>query len=164
MSSLSSRPRDAGGPGTSRRSASKFQITTARPADHSAIHHLLVSVFHGPSPTEFQAQLDHPTYETTDRLLVKCDGRVVSHLRLQHRTMWFGQLTVPVTHVSDVATLPEYRGQGLASALIKAADKMIREGHSTSQIVKAVGLTSRTIERRRARLRVAGAQRDLFQN
>src|SRR5215207_11131755 len=47
------------------------RLVPARAGDHAAIHHLLLSQFRGPSPLEFQAQLDEPLYEPTDRLLVK---------------------------------------------------------------------------------------------
>ena len=46
-----------------------------------------------------------------------------------HREMQFGDLVLPVGLVADVATLPEYRGQGCATALLEAARQMlIRQG------------------------------------
>ena len=58
-----------------------WRVVPATPADQAAIHQFLVSVFHQPSPAEFQAQLEEPTYEPADRLLVKSGSRIVAHLR-----------------------------------------------------------------------------------
>jgi hypothetical protein len=53
----------------------------------------------------------------------------VAHLRTLHREMQFGDLVLPVGLVADVATLPEYRGQGCATALLESARQMlIRQG------------------------------------
>jgi len=98
-----------------------WRVVSATPADHAALYQFLVSVFRQPSQAEFQAQLEDPTYEPADRLLVKNGPRIVAHLRMLHREMHFGNLVIPVGLVSDVATLPEYRGQGCATALLEAA-------------------------------------------
>ena len=47
-----------------------WRVVTATAADQAAVYQFLVSVFHQPSQTEFQAQLEDPTYEPADRLLV----------------------------------------------------------------------------------------------
>ncbi len=93
------------------------------------IHQFLVSVFHKPSPAEFQAQLEEPSYETADRLLIKNGSQIIAHLRLLNREMRFGGLVLPVGIIADVATLPEYRGHGCATALLSAARKsLLRDG------------------------------------
>jgi GNAT superfamily N-acetyltransferase len=102
-----------------------WRVVAATPADQQAIHQFLVSVFHQPSLSEFQAQLDDPTYEPADRLLVKSGPRIVAHLRMLHREMHFGCLVLPVGLVVDVATLPEYRGQGCATALLETACQIL---------------------------------------
>src|SRR6266567_4916887 len=53
--------------------APRLRLAVAKTGDHGLLHNLLVSVFHGPSLAEFQAQLDEPGYEPADRLIVK-DG------------------------------------------------------------------------------------------
>ena len=98
-----------------------WRVVAATPADQPAIFQFLVGVFRQPSPAEFQAQLEDPAYEPADRLVIKCGARIVAHLRLLHREMQFGGRVLPVGLVADVATLPEYRAQGCATALLSAA-------------------------------------------
>lgn len=93
------------------------------------IHRFLVSVFHQPSPAEFQAQLEEPSYEPSHRLLIKDGSHIVAHLRMMHRECRFGGRVLPVGILADVATSPEYRGHGCATTLLCAARKeLLREG------------------------------------
>ena len=97
--------------------------------DHPAAHQLLSSVFHGPSSTEFHAQIEDPGYEPVDRLLIKLGDRVAAHVRTKRHTLQFGSQQVEAGGVFDLATLPEYRQQGMATALLVAAEKrFIRDG------------------------------------
>ncbi len=96
-------------------------MVSASAGDHALIHPFLVSVFHGPSTAEFQHQLEEPAYEPMHRLVVKDGSQIVAHLRIMYREMRFGQLLLPVGLLTDLATLPEYRGCGCASALLSAA-------------------------------------------
>ena len=110
-------------------SRASWRVIQASVGDHPAIHSFLTSIFRGPSTTEFQAQLENPTYEPIDRLLIKDGDRIVAHLRMASREMRFGTLTLPVGLISDLATLPEYRGHGCASALLREAEKqLLRDG------------------------------------
>ncbi len=112
-----------------------LKLSIAGAGDHPSIHHLLLSVFHAPSQAEFQAQLEEPSYEPTDRLVIKRDERVVSHLRMANREMFFGAMTLPVSFVSDIATLPEYENVGCATALLNAAEeKVISEGAALAML------------------------------
>lgn len=105
-----------------------FRVLTARPGDHHAIQRLLVSVFHQPSSSEFQAQLEDPFYEPSDRLVVKRVEQVVAHARAVNREMHFGDRILPVSTISDLAVLPEYRSEGCASELLRAAEHAIIDG------------------------------------
>jgi predicted acetyltransferase len=78
------------------------------------------------SEVEFQAQLDEPSYEPWDRWLVKVQGQVVAHLHaVRQEIRWAGQVWNAVRLV-DLALLPEYRGQGCASALLMAVEQQLR--------------------------------------
>lgn len=109
-------------------SASSVRLAVAGAADHYAIFDFLVSVFRAPSSSEFQAQLEEPWYEPNDRLLIKHVSGIVGHLRLTHRDIHFGPLALPAVGVSELATAPAYRRRGLATALIVAAERRMREG------------------------------------
>jgi predicted acetyltransferase len=104
-------------------------VVVGTAGDHPAVSLFLGSLLPERSTVDFQSQLDEPTYEPSDRLLVKHGQGVTSHLRLSARDMRFGTATLPISHAADVATLPEYRGRGYASALLDAAErKMRRDG------------------------------------
>jgi GNAT superfamily N-acetyltransferase len=98
---------------------------TAR--DHSVIQRLLTSVLHAPSQAEFQAELDQPLYDPSDRLVVKEGSRIVSHVFASSRMMDFDSLRIPVGVVDQLVTLPEHRGQGNGSALLEAAEEQLAE-------------------------------------
>ena len=109
--------------------AEPLQVGPAGPGDHPSIQLFLQNVFQAPSSAEFQAQLEDPSYEPSDRLVAKFGERVVSHLRLSKREVNFGSRMLPITLVSDVGTLPEFRTKGCASNLLESAEQqMIEEG------------------------------------
>lgn len=69
-------------------------------------------------------------------MIVKRGDRLVAHLRLANQEMHFGSTSIPISVVSDVATLPEFRGQGFATALLKAADQQMIECGSQLGILR----------------------------
>src|SRR5262249_33227905 len=95
--------------------------------DQPSIHELLVSVFHGPSLVEFQAQLDEPGYEASDRLIVKDGEEIAAHLRLAKQTIQVDSVTLPAARFMDLATAPQFRERGLATALIAAGERAAAE-------------------------------------
>lgn len=105
----------------------QLSVTPATAGDHPAIHSLLRSVQHQPSPAEFQAQLDEPSYEPVDRWLVRSQEQIVAHLRILRREVHWGAQVWPAPWLADLATLPEYRGRGCASALLAAAERQFQQ-------------------------------------
>ena len=101
--------------------------TPGRAGDHVDIFQLLLAVFQAPSREEFYASQDDPLYEPTDRLIVKRNGRILSHLHLTKRSLRFGAVKLPVAGVNWLGTLPEHRGQGCAAALMRGAESQMRE-------------------------------------
>jgi len=114
-------------PGVRRGSVAGIAVAPGTVGDHPAVYQFLLNVFQEPSTAELQSQLDEPTYEPSDRLLVKHGDSVAAHLRVIRRDMRFGAATLPIAYVADAATLPEYRGRGYASALLAAAEQKMRE-------------------------------------
>ncbi len=97
-------------------------------ADHEAVFQALVHVFPGGDREAFFGALGDPAYLPEQRLLVKVDGRVVSHAHLTERTIRYGEKsTLSMNGVMWVGTLPEYRGLGFAQNLIRLADGRARE-------------------------------------
>lgn len=113
-----------------------WRLVAGKAGDHLSIWNLLQSVFHGPSSMEFQAQLDEPQYEPTNRLLIKKGDAVIAHLRLSPRAIHFGGLEVPVSHFMDLATTSEYQGLGLATILLAAGERQARAENTTLALVR----------------------------
>lgn len=104
-------------------------------ADHEAVYQTLLHVFHGPDRETFLGALSDPTYRPDQRLLVKVDGRIVSHLHLTQRTARYGSVAIPMSGVMWVGTLPEYRGMGFAQNLMRLAEKRARETETALEVL-----------------------------
>ena len=105
----------------------RLRLLAAKTGDHPSIHGLLVSVFHGPSLAEFQAQLDEPGYEASDRLIVKDGEEIAAHLRLARQSIQLDSVVLPAARFMDLATAPEFRSRGLATALLAAGERAAAE-------------------------------------
>ncbi len=116
-----------------RRGSVEFGLGTE--ADHEAVYQTLLHVFHGPDRDSFLGALGDPSYRPEQRLLVKVDGRVVSHIHLTERKIRYGTTQLPMNGVMWVGTLPEYRGLGFAQNLMRLADERARE---TGAVVQAL--------------------------
>lgn len=103
-----------------------FLIHPGSAGDHPAIFKLLRSVFHQPTPSGFNAQLEDPFYEPTDRIIAKRHRDVVGHALITKREMYFGDLRIPFAGLRDLATLPEYRRQGLGAELLDQAERQMK--------------------------------------
>jgi ribosomal protein S18 acetylase RimI-like enzyme len=96
-------------------------------ADHEAVYQTMLHVFQGPDRESFLGALSDPSYKPEQRMLVKVDGRVVSHLHMTDRTVRYGSVSMAMNGVIWVGTLPEYRGLGFAQNLVRLADGRARE-------------------------------------
>jgi GNAT superfamily N-acetyltransferase len=108
-----------------RRGAVEYAVGTE--ADQEAVYQTLLHVFHGPDRETFLGTLWEPSYKPDQRLLVKVDGRIASHVHLTDRTVRYGSVTLPMNGLTWVGTLPEYRGLGFAQNLIRLADDRARD-------------------------------------
>lgn len=105
-------------------------------ADHEAVFQTLSHVFPGVDREAFFGALGDPDYRPEQRLLVKVDGRVVSHALLTERPIRYGtSASLKANGVLWVGTLPEYRGLGFAQNLIRLADG---RGRETDVAVQAI--------------------------
>jgi GNAT superfamily N-acetyltransferase len=114
-----------------RRGSVEFCLGTE--ADHEAVYQTLLHVFHGPDRESFLGALSDPAYRPDQRLLVKVDGRVVSHIHLTDRSVRYGAARLHLNGVMWVGTLPEYRGLGFAQNLMRVANDRARETGSVLQ-------------------------------
>lgn len=106
---------------------SEPSIISANAGDHTLIHELLRAVQRAPSSGDFSSWLDEPSYEPSDRLLIKSNGRVVAHVQMLPRTAWFGGVQMPIAGVLDLACLPEFQEAGFADGLLAMAEQSMQQ-------------------------------------
>ena len=114
-----------------RRGAVEFSVGTE--ADQEAVYQNLLHVFHGPDRDAFLGALSDPAYKPEQRLLVKVENRVISHVHLTERLVRYGSVVLRMNGVMWVGTLPEYRGLGFAQNLMRLADSRAREADTLLQ-------------------------------
>ncbi len=113
------------------------KIMPACAGDHPAIHRFLSNVFKTSIPSaDFNIQLDNPSYEPSNRLLVRHGSIIISHARIIDREIRFGDEQIPVSYLTEMGTTPEFRGHGVGTALLGAADQQMRLGGSCIGILR----------------------------
>lgn len=112
---------------SSRARSTSLLVTAANAGDHKPIYDFLRVANCAPTQADFFASLDEPTYEPTDRLLVKLDGQIIAHAQVLERVAWFLGSKLPVGGVESLATLPEIRDAGYERLLISAAEQTLRD-------------------------------------
>jgi GNAT superfamily N-acetyltransferase len=114
-----------------------WQLVPGHAGDHALVHALLRAVNQAPSYDDFVTWLDEPTYEPSDRLLVKHGNQIVAHLQVLHRTAWFEDVRLPVGSAQDLAVLPEYSDAGYDRQLIAAAERAMRDSQAIVSLIRA---------------------------
>lgn len=102
------------------------EVLLGRAGDHPEVQQLLLHVLHAPSRDEFHAWSEKPGYDPSQRLLIKRGNRPVAHLLTTNVPLRFGAETLAAKQLHWLATLPEYRGQGMATALLQGADRQMQ--------------------------------------
>jgi ribosomal protein S18 acetylase RimI-like enzyme len=102
-----------------------YTIGPATAGDHHAIFQLLSATLSSPSRDTFLSSLDDPFYEPVQRLVARHDSRLLAHVHRSPRTIRLDALPLPVCQVSGLATLPEFRGQGLAQRLLQEIERQM---------------------------------------
>jgi predicted N-acetyltransferase YhbS len=98
-------------------------------AEHVALRSFLARAFGPGYHARFQAELEDPHYAPCDRLLLVRSGRIIAHAHVTRRNMQFGPFSLPVAALDGLAIEDDFRGQGLGSHLLTAAErKMAQSG------------------------------------
>lgn len=111
------------------------RLAFAHVSDHAPIHALLRAANQSPSYEDFLTSLDEPSYEPSDRLLLRYGQQIVAHAQLLQHMAWFGGVKVAVGSVQDLAVLPEYSQVGYERTLLAAA---VDEMHETQAVISLV--------------------------
>ncbi len=116
------------------------RLSVGTAGDHHSVHQFMVAVFRGPTRDSFLSTLDDPFYEPCDRLLIKSGEIILSHAHLTKRLMCFNGANLPVGGLNWVGTLPEFRGRGHASSLVRLAERrMVEDGAVAGLLRTQVG-------------------------
>ncbi|MBS0210354.1 MAG: GNAT family N-acetyltransferase [Planctomycetes bacterium] len=100
-----------------------LRLISATASDHLAIAEFFKSAFPSPQRDGFASSLDDPLYEPCDRWLVRRGTQVLAHVQTVRREMRFDQVDLPVSGLTCLGTLPEYRNLGMAGALVRRAER-----------------------------------------
>ena len=76
--------------------ANEPRLVFAHASDHALIHALLRAANQSPSYEDFLTQLDEPSYEPADRLLLQHGKQLIAHVQLAQRMAWFCGVKVRV--------------------------------------------------------------------
>ena len=106
----------------------RLPVLRAEGGDHATIYYFLQTVFQGPPRAEFNASLEDPFYEPFDRLLLRRQRRIVAHVHITHRTMYFNSMPIPAAGLGWLGVAPEHQGQGLGTHLLRAAESRMAIG------------------------------------
>jgi predicted N-acetyltransferase YhbS len=96
----------------------------------------------GERPRErFRRQIwEDSTFALEQIRIAEVDGKIVSHVWVAERPVFYrGQTVLPMGGIGGVGTLPEFRGQGLATLLLEdAIAYMNRKGHAISMLFTGI--------------------------
>ncbi|MFA0780946.1 MAG: hypothetical protein RJAPGHWK_002469, partial [Candidatus Fervidibacter sp.] len=96
----------------------------------------------GERPRErFRRQIwEDSTFALEQIRIAEVDGKIVSHVWVAERPIFYrGQTVLPMGGIGGVGTLPEFRGQGLATLLLEdAIAYMNRKGHAISMLFTGI--------------------------
>jgi Acetyltransferase (GNAT) domain/Sterol carrier protein domain len=117
-------------------SSNAFRLVVANAGDHALIHALLRAANQSPSYEDFLTWLDDPSYEPTDRLLLKHGKQIIAHAQLLQRVAWFEGVKIAVGSVQDLAVLPEYAQAGCERKLLAAAEHQMHDARAVVSLVR----------------------------
>jgi GNAT superfamily N-acetyltransferase len=99
-----------------------------------AVYELLSLCFPDARPDLFRRQTEHDsTFRWRHGRVVEVDGAVVGYLRIFDRRLWLRGARLRAAGIGSVATHPDYRRRGLATALLRDTLALLRrEGYHLS--------------------------------
>ena len=114
-----------------------FEIRPSGEADREGLASLL--------DLAFNLRRNAEDFQQLDRRLCAFDGqRPVASARTIDYDQWFGGRRAPCAGIAGVAVLPEYRGQGLASAVLRT---LLREDKARGRAISALYPTATALYR-----------------
>ena len=109
-------------------SGTPIAISPGSTGDHLLVPELLHSAGVTYSEDAFLSRLDEPSYEPTDRLVVRERGKLLAHAQTLFRDVWFGDSLLPCGGVVDFAVVPELKNTNIEFQVLHAAEEALRRG------------------------------------
>ena len=121
-----------------------MEIRAAKEAELAELIDLQCLVFR---PTEAEASTrfwsyirDEPTYQLEQSRILLYEGRIVAHLRVWDRLIRVRGAQLRVGGIGSVLTHPDFRGRGYAQALMRDAEKYMRQaGYDLGMLFTIIG-------------------------
>ena len=103
------------------------KIVVGNAGDHPLVLKLFIQAYQSPLAEDFQSRLDEPTYEPSDRLLLRRGEGLIGHVQISKQIGWFQGQRCPLARLQDFLTLPEYRAAGFDQPLIETAESIAQD-------------------------------------
>ncbi|MCZ6680051.1 MAG: GNAT family N-acetyltransferase [Candidatus Poribacteria bacterium] len=117
-----------------------MEIRAAKTSEFDEITDLLCTAFVEKCRPRYASQFyQDSSFQLHQSRVCVVDGKIVSHVRVSDRSIYMGQSVVKLGGVGMVATLPEYRRRGYASALMQdAVAYMESQGYDLSLLFTTI--------------------------
>ena len=112
------------------------RIDVGNAGDQPLVQQLFIQCYQVPLAEDFQSRLDEPTYEPSDRLLLRRGENLLGHVQVSKLIGWFQGQRYSVARLQDFVTLPEFRGSELDTALLSMAESVASDEGSIMALVR----------------------------
>ena len=105
-----------------------MEIRASKESDFEEIINLICTVFVEKCRPRYASQIYHDSsFQPHQSRVCVIDGKIVSHIRVSDRAIQIGPSVIRLGGIGMVATLPEYRHRGYASALMQDSIEYMEE-------------------------------------
>ena len=117
-----------------------MEIRAAKETEFDEIIDLLCTVFIAKCRPRYTSQIySDSSYQLHQSRVCIVDGKIVSHVRVSDRAIHIGRSVVRLGGIGMVATLPEYRRRGYATAVMQDAIAYMEEqGYDLSLLFTSI--------------------------
>ena len=111
--------RSVSGIAGAKNASSSQMVVAANSGDHPLLLKFLTQL-QVVRQSEFQQTADCPSYEPSQRLIIRNRGEIIGHIRIVPRELRFGVSTISSYHLTELCVLPEFRQAGAMRLLLAA--------------------------------------------
>ncbi|MCG8450983.1 MAG: hypothetical protein MI725_15555 [Pirellulales bacterium] len=112
------------------------KIVVGNAGDHPLALQLFVQAYQAPLAEDFQSRLDEPSYEPSDRLLLRRGEQLIGHVQVSKQIGWFQGQRCSLAQLQDFLTLPEYCASEFDAPLLALAESIATDEGSILALVR----------------------------